>query len=246
MRTKLKTLTKSTWETILENSNFLNNQNYIFGKLEKKKILSRYFFDLMKLKSYNFYFIINKIFNSKIIFLFPLIILIIFIYLLNNWILLFFIWFINIILTLNFLYFNNYKINNYNNTKIKNFKSLIFDRNNSDGIISIKIIVGFLVWALLVFPITTSEFFWKMLFIIFTPIVIFLLLSINIFNIILLPLLILYYIFYIPYLLFYIFIIRWSHWFYFTKYNIKSNIINEFTKISSMQAKNKYYKIIKK
>jgi hypothetical protein len=43
MKTKFKTSPKPQNNSILENSNFLNNQNYILGENEKKKLLSKFF-----------------------------------------------------------------------------------------------------------------------------------------------------------------------------------------------------------
>jgi hypothetical protein len=43
MKTKLKTSPKSQNQSILENRNFLNSQNYILGKKEKKIILLKFF-----------------------------------------------------------------------------------------------------------------------------------------------------------------------------------------------------------
>jgi hypothetical protein len=52
MLLKLKTSTVNYKKTILKNSNFLNNQNYILGQSEKKKLLSKFFLEYFLIKFY--------------------------------------------------------------------------------------------------------------------------------------------------------------------------------------------------
>jgi len=79
MKTRFKTSTKSLNQSILENSNFLNNQNYILGINEKNNIISKY---LTKWKIKLFYRILNKIliYIKKLFFILILILYTIFIY----------------------------------------------------------------------------------------------------------------------------------------------------------------------
>ena len=58
MKTKLKKSSKNEQGTeikkLLKNNNFRNNQNYILGKGEKKKILSKFFIEIFLLSFYKF------------------------------------------------------------------------------------------------------------------------------------------------------------------------------------------------
>jgi hypothetical protein len=41
MKTKFKTSSKSQKQSILDNRNFLNNQNYVFSRKNKNRLLSK-------------------------------------------------------------------------------------------------------------------------------------------------------------------------------------------------------------
>ena len=85
MKTRFKTSLNSQKQAILENSNFLNNQNYILGKSEKKNILinmknidteyfHRHYWKLYKRDLYN-YKIYDILTILKIFFLISLILI---------------------------------------------------------------------------------------------------------------------------------------------------------------------------
>ena len=231
--------------------NFLNNQNYILGKTEKKKILSKFFVELLykkfreKLIKINTLKIDEK--NYKNSFLILLLVVLLFIL----W--LFYRFTIYFSIPLVTYLFIKYKLV-YNpkakkHLNIKNYflysKKYISDiqvyvyvfmnfifimyiwtkYHNDDDLFAGAIVFSFLLAIFLL------VFFNKILF------------RVKILNLLLFPFFIIYLFFYSIIITFNIFILKWTNWYLFHRYRIKSKILEKFTKIEEKYGKNKYYRI---
>lgn len=240
---KNKTKKKYTW-------NFLNNQNYVLGNTEKKKILSKFFIE----KLIHFLYKMSLSFKSS---LDLFIVLLLFIFFLPLWfvVLLFVLKvnpFIAFFLSTTIVFIFSI-IKNFRNVKVKkNIKIRDLFISNNVNLFSII----FILWILLVGGIyfLTGWYillFYGVLFIIFWTIellnnIMVYLFRIKIIQIIMIPFYLLLLMIYAFNTFVYIFIFRWIKWFMFYKLLLKWNIIKNFDKINHNKAENKYYKIVSK
>jgi len=252
MKTRFKTSSKSQKQTILENSNFLNAQNYILGKSEKKKLLSKFFVEKMisnilwKINIFNIIF-----FPLLIIFL--LINIFIFIFILNLYISLNIILIITIIIWLIISIFSN------NENKDIKFEEYYFSKKPI--LFSVLVFLFLLIILLIIafwirkgtdyyylknyFPyinywiiplILLSVYFYKKTILLF---------RINYIWIILFPINLIIFLFYWIFI-FINYSIIWTNYFSFIKYFPKKKLFKKFRKIKNNYAENKYYKITNK
>jgi len=260
MKIKLKTLSKQKQETILENSNFLNNQNYVLGKNEKKKILSKFFVENNILFFLNLFNNIKIIFSKKInlwkkVFIVLYSFLAVFAYLIftnANIIFIFLSFFIPfpIIFILKYLELRNTKYQK-NLVEISSFKNLFTRRKHNifwtfifmSIYISPPLVIFF---QLLVWNEMISLYVW----IFFILSLIFKksiknFLKLKFLFILFFPILIILEIFIWTY--FYIkFIFTWTKWFKITKFSYKKNLINKFLLLNKNYWENMFYKIEQK
>ena len=261
MKTRFKTSSKSQKDPILENSNFLNNQNYVLGKSEKKKILSKFLTEntinnfLSKLSWFLWFF------SYRFFWIFLLLILML---LWDKYISnaeefkIFVIFNILPILTwLSLIFIKNKKYNN----KIS-FTSYFYDEYRKwiwkyfGWLISIVLWMSIPFW-LLAYLITFKnfEFWWSVLkflwFVIPTMIYFFVVIIINMkflsniryFNLLLAPFMFLYWILYYIYQYILNSILNINNNMYILKKQYKSNYLNKFIFKKRLVWENKNYKI---
>ena len=210
--------------------NFLNNQNYILWKTEKKKLLSKFFVEIIIKKYFKIIKKVDKFVNS-IYFLFILFIWFIFLIYIKNILYLY-----NIVLLIIFSVFYFYNIWKYK--RIKTLINFIIPNNLNYIIIILKFIFfTFLIGWVIGF---TYNIYLLVFFIIIIPII---LSIINVFNISLILLFIPYICFYFLYSIFYIIFLKWTKWYKFQKNKPKQNILKKFNKIKKYWAENEFYKI---
>ena len=233
----------------LENKNFLNNQNYILGNSEKKKLLSKFFWErnvhnmftfFWKMDSF-FYNLFNKSYNWYLS-------LFIFIGFITTIWILFYLWSLKILFSFIFLsiIFFLYKINNHNSTFL--ITSII--------IISI---IWFFSWLTLfvsiinvidigIFSITFKNFIYFGIIpsCLLTLVYFFYktkLAYIKILNIIIFHFILLYQLFYLIFSFIFVFLIRWFKWFLFYKKFPEKDILKKFVSIKNDSAENSLYKV---
>jgi len=252
------------------NNNFLNNQNYIFWKTEKKKLLNKFFIENFKNKIYLFLtkidFTLSKV-NSDNIYIIYVIFIWMVIYLLYFPILYFIILLITFIISFTIQIYTlkvpvNYKI------KIIQLNDYFID--NSKSSISMNIIlllIGLLIisWIPVFFIDYFNNYFWINLDVlvlwflgVIAPVSIFyfyrfykylnktILIKLKLLNIILFPFFICLIMIYWFYSLLLIFIFNSDKKYRFLKLNSLTNLFKEFNIINIDYAKNKNYIISKK
>lgn len=241
-----------------ENKNFLNNQNYILGKTEKKKLLSKFFIENFFRKIINVFSLSNSLFYNKKyiykwndymwsnreinVFFIVLIYIILFVFALLSWdfkdIFYMFIVFSPIFLIALYIV-------------IKKFHFIVIKKYSDFFIVkwysffNYVLIMIFFIYVLKYLWINFGDFWWVIV-IIWIFISAFLNNSINFFNILFIPFIILFLFLSFIFYSFYVFILRWIKWFKIIKYTSKSKILNKFKNIDQSYAENKYYKIAEK
>ncbi len=241
------------------NSNFLNAQNYILWKTEKKKLLSKFFVEkFLKI----FYWILEKISNN-------------FIYI---WIILFIIdfsliififfrllkakdsWLINILvfLIIFWLFFVYKFIKNYSkikltkiNIKITNFSDFFTKNKSSNTYLEILYYLIFLFNIFIIFPILLAFLFEYLAFpksIAFILMFSFPFLGVltiyswvNLYSLLLFPFLSIIMFFIGIYSLIYTFIFKWINSYIFLKYKPQTKFFEKFKKLEKNLATNEFY-----
>jgi len=229
--------------------NFLNNQNYILGQTEKKKLLSKFFVDNFLL---SLFIIINNI-KNRIDFVtlwlciipFTIIFPILVIYFNINPFIFSFLYLVWIFILSIIFSKEKYK------EKITNIyfkKFFISDKVNLFTLLTLSSLI--LVW-LIVFSSKTLNYpsyylYWLFLVIIlwiFFYKKVLLLLKINIIQIIFIPFYIIFLLAKIIYSFIYVFIIKWIKWYSFIKNIPNTKFLNKFDELDKYSAENEYYKI---
>ncbi len=226
------------------NKNFLNNQNYILGKTEKKKLLSKFFVE-NRIKQ--FYILLNLIsdliFNWKILFLIPIFAYITLLFFSDNFWLKIIFWIVSFIfMTIFFIYFF-FKSKIKNKHKIYNIKDFFLKKWKDFNVVFILWLVKYLfifsflslIWKIWSWGITFYIFF-----ILFILSLIFLI-RINLLNLILFPFILIYMFFYglLKYII-------WNKNYLIYKKRFKIDYFSKFDYIDLEKAENNYYKITKK
>jgi len=230
MKTKFKT---SSNKKLLKNNNLKNNQNYIFGQNEKRKILSKYFIEkIFKYQYFNLLSVFYNIVNYLIILiwlLFHILLILSIIYFIyidifdrnykNSWLILL----IPILLISLWMLFWWWKYLKLDTKRIKSFKqyfsltkvisynSKMYTNNFKERInIHPKWIIYllFLIISIILLP----TFF----------IILLINIIISLIN---------------------IFLFKWIKWYFFIKFSPNSFILNKFNIITEKKAENEYYRI---
>ncbi len=252
-------------ENLLLNNNLLNNQNYILGKSEKKKLLSRFFVDKLL-------FFIYKILNNvkqnikyeKIIlyffffpFLFSLLLPLFYKSDINtkecitlvNFI---FIFLIFVVLIFIYSIFSKFKHKKYISNKDVSLIRIFYSKKYN--IFSIIFFLS-LVLIFIIIIHTRNEcflikntifyyiFYFVLFFILFFRKYTFFIFKINIIQLIFLPLYLIIFSFFFIWNIIYIFILKWINWYNLIKIKPESNILKKFNIINKQSAENDTYKI---
>ena len=222
--------------------NFLNSQNYILWRREKKKLLIQFFIE----KSFAYIYRFLKSINSKVN---PnyFAILIYLIHLSLSWYFIMFLWFFIIdfyfqaLIWFIFLIIYFFIPKNYEG--INNLSDFLINFNTEKKLLYFK----FLLFFIIIIPISAFSNLNINLFAILFMAIPWLLSVTNITNIIFLIIIILLFFPYIGlvllFSLIYVFLIKWIRWYNFKKYLPQNNIWIRFNNVEKNNAENKYYKI---
>lgn len=229
--------------------NFLNNQNYILWKTEKKKLLSKFFVEKIFLFLINFLYYFTQVF---IFVLAPTLILLIFSFFIfpsfNPY---YFFVFCTLFFTI-FIYIQLSKEKFY--TKI-DLKKLFYSKNYFSLILVLFILIFLFIlpywlnsWIYYSSFNSYLPYFWYyyplliILFLYFSKYT-FKIFKINYALIIFFPFILLLSIFIYFLSFIYIFLLKWINWYKIIKKEPKAKFLEKFKKIEKNYAENKYYKI---
>ena len=246
---KTKVLHKQK-EKVNFDKNFLNNQNYILWKTEKKKLLSKFFVEKMVNYFFNLVWSNNYIFSIIWFFLFILITF------QSFWMLLwaFGIYIVMLFATLDISYKERIEKKN-----IKNIKDIFIEKVWKNQDLSIIIMILFFILTFYINIIIIFGWYWLfnlygIFFYYYTLFIIFFLwfyykenlLNINLWAIAFYPFLLFLLFFKIFYSYCYVIFIKKIKWFSFLKKKPKIKFLEKFEIINKDYAENKYYKIQQK
>ena len=230
------------------NKNFLNNQNYILWKSEKKKVIIKLFIEYhLKFLTMLLNLFSNLIFSGHLLFIAPLLTYyFIFINISDNASKIFF-WVIFSVFTLVFFIYPFFLNKKDNNHSISNIKDFFFKKWSNFNIIfilwSIKTAIFYTLlvtyWIDFLKEYELSEFSFFIIFILGIFLWIYLIVRINLLNLLIFPLFIIYLLFYL--LLNYLILFKSEILYKVIKKSIIINKFNKFSKISKNNAENKYY-----
>ncbi len=240
--------------------NFLNAQNYILWKTEKKKLLSKFFVEKFLKIFYDFLAKLSFYFNEYI-----WIFILLFIYIIVNIIpfyiindndslqVLFYNW---LMLTSFFLLYWLYYfkkiciIKKYNKKqyKILNIKDYFFTKENN---------IYFPIFFISIYIISFLDFFSEndllrtwfsflsilLWFLFYYKLKRFNIAKIKFLSILFLPILLLIFPFIFLYSTIYVFLIKWIKWYKFLKYKPQTKFLEKFEKLEKNFAENKFYKV---
>ena len=208
----------------------MNNQNYILGKTEKKKILNKFFVEKLINLFHNFIAKVNLIIKSKYFFIILYVFSVIILYLIIQTV-------IGIILpsiAIISLFYAMHTSINFNNPFSKSF---FLSLNFSTYIF--KVFMFMILFFILMFIVNLESGF---LFII-SIISIFILSILNYVNIILLLFLTPFFLIILIDLTIYFFIFKWTKWYKIIKFLPNTKILKKFNILEKKYAENSFYKI---
>ncbi len=235
-------------------NNLLNNQNYILGESEKKKLLTKLFIETSINKFYKILTLINYYVSRYFWVLFFTIIILCSLY--YSKFLIFLIFLVPIADAISIdskrgkRIPKNREIINYRNiTKKINFWNYVFNEfdalfnNISNSLITL--IKTIFIYVLFYFYFLNHNNNLELyLLIIWSSLSIFLvilILRIKVINLLLVPILLIYESFILLYSFIYIFLFRWINWYIFIKKHFKTNLLKKFYKIDWEVAENRDY-----
>lgn len=233
---------------ILKNENFNNNQNYILGNFEKKKLLSKFFMEKSMRRILIFFSKINTIFRNEDLYVsffwitshFSLFVILVFVFTDNIfYILLSFIAYIFFI----FIKINTIPLYDVSDLNVKSF----FIRNKEEWISMSYMILVLIVFSM---PIILLWYFF-----LFFPILLFLIIipflkpeisRLKLVNISLFSFIFIYQFILLLLSFIFVFIIRWIFWYKIIKMIPNTKILSKFNKINKESASNEYLMILEK
>ena len=250
---KVKVLYKKNSKSLKKN--FLNNQNYILWKTEKKKLLSKFFIEKNIKNIYLFFSKINILFTEKNKNLASFsIVSFAFVYasimsMYTGWFFISILFIIVIIFIINIFIINNLSIGK-NELTVKNFYSYFFIKKwyTLSWIVILLVTFMFIILFLGIVINISSLILFVFLFLILIWVLLFFgvkfkLNKLKWFNLIIFPLVILYQLILSIFIFIYIFFIKWVNWYSFIKQKPNSWLLKKFKKIRKNSASNEFYKI---
>jgi hypothetical protein len=264
MKTRFRTSNEYQNYSILENKNFLNNQNYILWKTEKKKLLSKFFVEkslnnfLTILDKISYFLLKYNFFILKVLSLLLFIIYILNIFF-NIWIFSYLIYILPILIIIFWLNIKKPGINNVQNFNSNSYQNYFLSSSSrSLGFSFVFIFISILTTLPAAFYLSFNyniegiEVFkylipiWLFLFFIFkiTKDTIVQRLSMTV--LLILPFIIFIFFFKAFYWLVYTFILRWIEKYEFFKFWTKTKFLTKFEKFNKDFAINEYYLVFEK
>lgn len=253
----------------LEDDNFLNSQNYVFWKSEKKKIFLKYFLELNLKNLYTVFTIVNNFLGKYFTIIFLFLVIILWLFFNKNSFFLFLIYIIPLFLEKNIYKHNwNYVFTDihfkdivfpwiYTNIKIDSIKSYFINDENeytiSDYGINFIIILKtvpllWFFWFLFFHrPLpdyvlnNINNFIVPVLFLLFWVVYYFFVKKFKILNLLFSPFVFSYQFFVSLFFFLYVFVYKKYSWFLVVKNVVAKNILHKFVFLWKWYAKNTFY-----